>query len=228
MNLYNGDCLEIMQDMPDNSVDYVLTSPPYNIGRSRNTKSKQKGKYEHFTDKRKDYLDWSIKVIDELLRITKNHIFYNIQANYYNKKDVYKLIGHYSDKLIQNFIWTKQVTSPASQHYAITNSVEYILGLSNQTRIKGNKIYSTNHIHSSQRAKKNKSHNAVMPTEIADYFISNFTQEEETILDPFMGIGTTGISCVSMNRQFIGIELVKEYYKIAKERIDEKLYNNTS
>jgi len=224
MKLYNEDCLEVLKDMPDDCVDYVITSPPYNIGRSRITKSGQKAKYEHFTDKRKDYLDWSIKVIDELLRITKNHIFYNIQANWTNKKDVYKLIGNYSDKLIQNFIWTKEHSSPASANYAITNSVEYILGLSNQTRIKGNKIYSTNHIHTTQRVKRNKSHNAVMLTEIADYFISNFTKENEIILDCFMGSGTTGLACKNLNRNFIGIEIDKEYFNIAKQRIESTLF----
>tara|TARA_R110002020_G_scaffold214949_3_gene422113 strand:- start:1193 stop:1855 length:663 start_codon:yes stop_codon:yes gene_type:complete len=219
MKLYNGDCLEVMKELPDNSVDYVLTSPPYNIGRSRNTKSGQKAKYEHFIDKNPNYFEWTVSIIDELFRVTKKHIFYNIQANWTNKKDVYKLIGHYSDKLIQNFIWTKEHSSPASAHYAITNSVEYILGLSNEKRIKGNQINSTNHIHTSTRTKGLKDHNAVMHIDISDYFIENFTKENEIVLDPFMGSGTTGLSCVKYNRQFIGIELVPEYYEGAKERI---------
>ena len=207
--------------MPDNSVDYVLTSPPYNIGRSRITKSGQKAKYEHFADKNPNYFNWSVAIIDELLRVTNKHIFYNIQANWTNKRDVYKLIGNYSDKLIQNFIWTKQSPVPASEHYAITNSVEYILGLSNEKRIKGNQINSSNHIHTTQRAERIKGHNAVMNKEIADYFVNNFTQENETILDPFMGSGTTGISCIENNRKFIGIELSSEYCKTAEKRINE-------
>ena len=221
IQLFNGDCLEVMQDMPDNCVDYVLTSPPYNIGRSRISKSGQKAKYEHFTDKNPNYLQWSIEIIDELFRVTRKHIFYNIQANWTNKRDVYKLIGNYSNNLIQNFIWTKENSVPASEHYAITNSVEYILGLSNEKRIKGNKINSTNHIHTTQRPKRIKGHNAIMNKEISDYFILNFTQENETILDPFMGSGTTGISCIENNRSFIGIELIKEYYELSGHRIQE-------
>jgi len=220
IQIINDDCLNALKEMSDNSVDYVLTSPPYNIGRSRITKSGQKAKYEHFTDKNPNYLEWSIEIIDELFRVTKKHIFYNIQANWTNKKDVYKLIGNYSDKLIQNFIWTKENPPPASAQYGITNSVEYILALSNETRIKGNKIHSKNHIHTIEKPKKIKGHNAVMNKEIADYFILNFTQENEIILDPFMGSGTTGISCVELNRNFVGIELVKEYYINAKERIN--------
>jgi site-specific DNA-methyltransferase (adenine-specific) len=223
IQIINDDCLNALKNMPDNAVDYVITSPPYNIGRSRVTKSGQKAKYEHFTDKNPNYFNWSLEIIDELLRVTNKHIFYNIQANWTNKRDVYKLIGNYSDKLIQNFIWTKQNPPPASEHYAITNSVEYILGLSNEKRIKGNKINSSNHIHTTQRAERIKGHNAVMNKEIANYFVNNFTQENETILDPFMGSGTTGISCVENNRNFIGIELSSEYCETAEKRINEAI-----
>ena len=61
-----------------------------------------------------------------------------------------------------------------------------------------------------------------------EYLIKTYTKENEVVLDFTMGSGSTGVACVNTNRDFIGIELHKEYYKIAKERIDEKLYNNTS
>ena len=62
-----------------------------------------------------------------------------------------------------------------------------------------------------------------MNKEIADYFVKNFTQENETILDPFMGSGTTGISCIENNRKFIGIELSSEYCLTAEKRINEAI-----
>jgi len=141
MKLINGHCLEALQNFEDQSIDYVFTSPPYNIKRSKNSKY---NKYEHFDDGIENYLEWSIKIIDELLRVTKNHVFWNIQANYYNKKDIYRLIGHYADVLIQNFIWTKSHYVPASEHYAISNAVEYVLAFSNEKRIKGNEINNLN------------------------------------------------------------------------------------
>ena len=58
-----------------------------------------------------------------------------------------------------------------------------------------------------------------MNTEVADFIIENFTKEDQVILDPFMGLGTTGISCKKFNRQFIGIELVQEYLNASYERI---------
>ena len=59
-----------------------------------------------------------------------------------------------------------------------------------------------------------------MPQELADYIIENFTKKNEIVLDCFMGLGTTGISCVKLNRNFIGIELVKEYYDYAVDHIN--------
>ena len=59
-----------------------------------------------------------------------------------------------------------------------------------------------------------------MPEQLAHYFIENFTSENQLILDPFLGVGTTGVVCKKLNRAFIGIELVEDYYNIAKERIE--------
>ena len=221
MQLYNGDCLEVMQDMPDNSVDYVLTSPPYNSGKTRTNKSNLKGKYEYFADNNTNYLDWCIKVINELLRITNNYIFWNIQANYYNKKDVYKLIGFYADQIEQNIIWNKPNGTPSSYQHRLSNVYEYILVLSNKKSVVCNPHHLTNVITLPIQSKKNKIHNAVMPQNLSDFIIKNFTKEKEIILDPFMGIGTTGISCVLMNREFIGIELDRDYFDISENRIQE-------
>ena len=71
-----------------------------------------------------------------------------------------------------------------------------------------------------------KIHKAVMKQEVSDWFIEKFTNENDLVLDPFMGLGTTGISCKKMNRDFIGIELDKNYYDIAEKRINEFCYND--
>ena len=218
MKLINADCLEALKKFDDNSVDYVFTSPPYNIKRSKNNKY---NKYEYFNDGIENYYEWSVSVIDQLLRVTKNHVFYNIQANYYNKKDVHKLIGHYSNKIQQNFIWHKPSNYiPSSQKYYVSNVYEYILGITNQKYIKSNKIFIKNHLDINGYVKNRGKFNAVMNPEVADWFVENFTQENEIVLDPFMGTGTTGISCVQNNRNFIGIEVANEYYIHAKERIE--------
>ena len=220
MKLINANCLEALQKFEDQSVDYVFTSPPYNIKRSKNNKY---NKYEYFDDGIDNYLEWSIQVIDELLRVTKNHVFWNIQANYYNKKDVFRLLGHYADKIQQNFIWHKPDGIPSSQKYYVSNFVEYVIGFTNQKYIKSNEIFITNHLeYKASNGNKNKQHKAAMNIQVADWFIKNFTQVGETVLDPFLGTGTTAISCEKHLRKFIGIEISKEYFEYAKQRIDKE------
>ncbi len=218
--LYQGNCLEILKQFDDKSIDYVFTSPPYNIKRTKGNKY-HKYDFNKFQDNQKNYYEWSVSVIDELLRVTKNHIFWNVQANYYNKKDVHKLIGHYSNKIQQNFIWHKPANYiPSSQKYYVSNVYEYVLGITNQKYIKSNEVFIKNHLDINGYVKNRGKFNAVMNPEVADWFIKNFTQENEIVLDPFMGSGTSGLSCIKYNRNFIGIELVPEYYEGAKERIE--------
>ena len=216
MQLYNGDCLDILKTFTDKSVDVSFTSPPYN--RKRNDK------YENYNDTIENYFEFLCNFTDELLRITKKWTFVNIQTNYYNRSDVYKYIGHYSDKIQNIIIWEKTNPMPASNKN-ITNAVEYFIVLGD-TSLKSNTTYTKNHISSSVNSQMDKIHKAVMKQEICDWFIEKFTNENDLVLDPFMGLGTTGISCKKMNRDFIGIELDKSYYEIAEKRINDFCYND--
>jgi len=209
--LHNGDCLEYMKSLHPKSVDVSFTSPPYN--RKRNDK------YKNYTDQVEDYYGWMCDVIDELLRVTKRHVFFNIQANYYNRQDVYKLIGKYSEKIVEIVIWEKDNPMPASG-LNITNAVEYFIVLGDEP-LRSNRTYTKNTIHSSVNSKMGKIHKAVMNQDIADYFISTFTKEGESVLDCFLGLGTTGIACVKFNRDFYGSEKDVEYFSIAEKRIQE-------
>ena len=95
-------------------------------------------------------------------------------------------------------------------------------------KVKNNKYYPTAILEFSNANKRNKVHPTQKPTDLLEYLIRTYTKENEVVLDFTMGSGSTGVACVNTNRDFIGIELDQEYYKIAKERIDEKLYNNTN
>jgi DNA modification methylase len=76
--IINGNCLDILPNIETQSIDYSFTSPPYN--RKRNDK------YAEFTDINSNWFEMNIEVINQLLRITKKHVFYNIQANYYKRR----------------------------------------------------------------------------------------------------------------------------------------------
>ena len=212
IKLYNDDCFKIMKEMADKSVDISFTSPPYN--RKRNDK------YKNYDDDIADYYKFLCDFTDELLRITKKYIFINLQKNYYNKKDIFKYIGEYSDKIVEIIVWEKTNPMPASG-FNITNAYEFFFVLSDSA-LKSNTTYTKNIISSSvNSATTLKEHKAVMKQEISDYFIEKFTNVSDIVLDCFMGTGTTGVSCVKLNRNFIGVEINEEYYNTAKKRIRE-------
>lgn len=214
--LLNGDCIEAMADAITRGlkVDYCFTSPPYN--RVRNDK------YNNYADTKNNYYEFLKTVIEQNLSVCK-YLFLNIQKNYYNKNEVFKLLGDYADKIIEIIVWTKTNPMPASGTN-ITNSYEFIVVLSNTEKsLKAKKTYTKNHIETSVYSENpyKKIHRAVMKPEVVDWFIERFTDEGDTILDCFMGVGTTGVSCIRNNRNFIGIELDKQYFDIAKERIEK-------
>ena len=211
MELYRDDCLSKLKDFTDKSIDITFTSPPYN--RKRNDK------YTNYDDTIKDYYLFLVEATDLLLAKTKRHVIINLQTNYYNRQDVYKFIGHYYNKIQNVIVWEKSNPLPANGHN-ITNAFEYFFILGD-TAIKSNTTYTKNHITTSINNSITKIHKAVMKQEVADWFIEKFTKENDVVLDCVMGLGTTGLSCIKYNRDFIGIELDEEYFNIAKERIEE-------
>lgn len=221
--IYNEDCMIVLDRMikENYKVDFSFTSPPYN--RERNDK------YNNYQDKKDDYYSFLKNIIDKNLKISK-YLFLNIQKNYYNKQDVFRIIGDYSDKIIDIISWTKSNPMPANG-FNITNSWELIIILSDEEKsIKAKKTYTKNHIHTSVYSENpyKKIHRAVMKPEVVDWFIERFTSENDTILDCFMGLGTTGISALNNKRNFVGIELSSEYYNIAKKRLEELENNKTN
>ena len=209
-NLYCGDCFSVMEKIPDDSFDYVFTSPPYN--RKRNDK------YNNHKDISLDYFGLLSKAINETLRICSGNVFFNIQTNYYNKKDVYSIFGEFSDNIIEVIIWNKSNPMP-NPH--VINSFEYFLVLSkNNKSLKAIKTYTKNHFTTPVYSNNphRKIHRAVMHPEACKYILSNFCFGGH-VFDPFMGVGTTGIVCKDLNLDFSGVELNQEYFNISYERL---------
>jgi len=205
-NIICGDCLEVMSNMPDNSVDITFTSPPYN--------RKRDDKYEYYSDTKSDYLAFLITTIDEMIRVTKGNVFVNVQKNYYNKADVFNLIGHYSEQIAEIFIWEKSNPMP-NPH--VINAYEFVICFGE--KLKANHTYTKNHLTTSVFTGKNKAHRAVMHPKVAEFFIENFTKPDDIVFDPFLGLGTTAVVAVKHGRNFAGCEIIEDYCKIAHERI---------
>ena len=216
--IYNEDCLEGMKKMPDKSVDYHFTSPPY--GRKRNDKYK-------FYDDTVKWFELINMTIKETMRILKDdgYIFLNIQKNYYNKKDYYKLLGVWSDYIVETIVWGKNNPMPASG-FNITNSYEVFVVISPTKKpLKSKRTYTKNlfitNVNSKNKYKKE--HKAVMNLEACNYIFDNFIEEGKIVLDCFSGVGTTFIACIENKCEFLGFEISKEYVDIANERINNHM-----
>lgn len=208
-----GNCIELLKEIQDNSIDVVFTSPPYN--------SKRHKKYDHYEDNIEDYHGMLCDVTNECLRVTKKWVIVNIQANYYNKTEIYKYIGTYSDKIQRIVIWEKSNPTPSYPHQ-LTNSYEYFIILGD-VPVKTNSVSFKDVIHSSVNSNKFKGHSAVMNKDVCDLFIREFTQKGDLVLDPFLGSGTTAVSCIDLDRHYIGYEISKDYFEIAEKRISDAL-----
>ena len=228
--VYLEKCETTMARMKDHEVDYVFTSPPYNVAQDAFAK------YGDYSDDKsqQEYLQWMIQVIDELLRVTRQHVFFNIQELANNRIALDCLMYHYRYKIKEKFIWRKASGSQATNSKVCSSRWEYIWCLSNQ-----NPLYKafedvstlsdwTNVIEiKHQKNKHAKDHKAVFPINLPRKFIEKFGIEGDLWYDPFMGTGTTARACIRSGRKFVGSELSKKVHSIATKEIQQTLDNPT-
>ena len=227
IDLRQGDCLEVIRTIPDNSVDLIITSPPYNLGKSHHTGNNRFDAYSTYIDDmpEQDYQMWQIQVLNECFRVLKDDgsMFYNHKNRI--KKGVQ--ITPYEWLLKSNFIIKQKIVwFNGSQNfdkcrfYPMTERV-YWLAKSPKTKlfnaINHHDLFDTKDWKpEGTKSKFKRAFPITLPLDIISCF-----ENANVVLDPFMGSGTTGVACVNTNRNFIGIELDEDYFNIAKERIEK-------
>lgn len=219
--IYNEDCIETIRKIKDGQLDYVFTSPPYNVGKG--SFAKYEGG-EQFGDEKSQqaYFDWCVSIIDGLLRATKNHIFWNVQQLTDNRIAIMSLIEHYRYKLKEQFIWVKRSVAPASTAGVTNSKWEHILCFSNQEpllrRFKDGNFHGnfSNVIDVSREINEYAEvHKATFPITLPVTFMDMFGVKGDLWYDPFMGTGTTARAAISRKRNFLGSEMSKKYWKLA-------------
>ena len=225
-----GDCLEQMKRMPSKFVDVFFTSPPYNDSGTENEdvanlKSNNTHKKYETVERHDDWFEWQCEVIDEALRVTKKYVLYNIQGISNNRTNVYKLIGKYADRIHDILIWNKINGAPTSTPHKISNTYEYVLIIKpdgvDGVDVKDNFFRNVINLNINPNKDYGKIHRALMSQEFCDTIIYQFTQEGDTVLDCFNGLGTTMLSCQKYNCSYIGIELSEKYCQTTIERFLE-------
>lgn len=224
IQLYKGDCLEVMKQIPDKSVDCVITDPPYRVisgGRNDDISrakwsspcgvlTKNDGKI--FTHNDIDFEDW----IPEIYRVLKDDSDFYCMTNTINLFKINECCTRCGFKLHNLLVWEKNNATPNRWYM---KNCEYTLfyykGKAKAINNMGSKT-----VHSFNNPRE-KNHPTEKPVGLMGLYVSNSTQPNDTVLDPFMGSGTTGVACKQANRNFIGIELDDKYFEIAKNRIEE-------
>ncbi|MBC7418885.1 MAG: site-specific DNA-methyltransferase [Pedobacter sp.] len=265
--LFFGDSREELKKLPDNSVDLIITSPPY--------ADQRKGTYGGIHPDK--YVDWFLPISKELLRVLKptGTFVLNIKEKVLDGERstyVMELIIEMRKQgwlWTEEFIWHKKNSYPGKWSNRFRDAWERLLqfnkerkfsmyqeqvmvpmgdwaksrlkNLSATDKIRDNskvgsgfgknisnwltrdKAYPSNVLHLATEC-SNKSHSAAFPEELPEWFIKLFTKENDTILDPFMGSGTTLHVANRMLRNSIGIEIMPEYYKLVKSQMTEAKY----
>jgi site-specific DNA-methyltransferase (adenine-specific)/modification methylase len=235
--IYKESCLETLKRMKDNSIDSVITSPPYNMNLrirngvycSRQIVKELSTKYANFDDNLPidEYYELHLSILKELLRVS-NMVFYNIQIVTGSKRAIFKIIGELSDYLKDIVIWDKGNGQPAMAERVMNRRTELILifdknnAISRQFDVCNFKRGTLDDLWLIKRGKKVSSeHGAVFPEELIYTILENFTKEGNTIYDPFMGTGTTAVVSKKLKRNYIGSEISDEYIKVANKRLKE-------
>lgn len=217
-----GDCLQVMPLL--GKVDAVVTSPPYNFGGfNRNGRVSA---YKSYSDNLPEceYRDWIFSVIKSLPLMNGASVFWNYKGRYVNGR--YNHPWWVADcshlNLVQEIIWNYP-SSPDVAKIKFYPRIEYIFYFSNGKPKFFNEASSieTNIWKFSHNENANSKHPAPFPIQLPNRCIRAATRPNETILDLFMGSGTTGVACAKMGRKFIGIELDPDYFEIACDRVDE-------
>ena len=224
--IYNEDCLETLSRMEDNSIDLIVTSPPYN--KSFYATSKKDGNwhtvinYENYNDSIEpiEYENWQRKIISECLRVLKPS-----GSLFYNHKDI--LVGGgivcpsyvYDFNVHQQIIWDRSNSPMIGERYflPITEYIYWIVKDKKEFFFDKSKSIFKSTIWR-MNVDKNP-HPAPFPYIMAANIINCCSKEGDVVYDPFMGSGTTALASVKLGRQYIGSEISEKYVSMANEKI---------
>lgn len=224
VDLKFGDCHTKLKTIEDNSVDLLLTDPPYGTN----------DKYNKTIKRGKNITDFSVINWDSDLPLTYLMECYRVMKDdtwgvvFTDKKEITTLWNYVEQVgfLPRNtFYWVKTNKAPvpnANFKSCVETAIVFTKGRTNKKWTRGgteNNYFMSPFV----LGKESVDHPTQKPVSLMSYFINLLSDTGDIVLDPFMGSGTTGVSAVKDERSFIGIEVDKTYYNLSKKRISDEL-----
>lgn len=211
IDLRQGDCLELLKDVPDGSVDMVLADPPYGMSFQSNYRAENHRVIAGDSD-----LSWLDCFAAECYRMAKDNTAHYVFCSFHHI-DKFKTAFEKHFKVKNILTWVKNNTSMGDLKGDFAPKTEFVLFLhKGRSLIRGKR--DCNVLEFARTG--NKLHPTQKPVDMLEFMIEKFSDEGQVVIDPFMGSGSTGVAAINTNRKFIGIELDPEYFKIAQERIN--------
>ena len=239
-----GDSLEILKTIPDESVDLVFADPPYNLQLKKELYRPNETKVDGVTDEWdkfssfKEYDKFTTGWLAECKRILKKDGTLWVIGSYHNIYRVGNILQDLDFWILNDIVWIKSNPMPNFKGTRFTNAHETLLWVSKDEKAKFTFNYKTMKVFNDdlqmrsnwiipicsgkERLKDengNKAHSTQKPAELLKRIILASSKEGDVVLDPFFGSGTTGAVAKLLNRTFIGIEKENKYVKVAKARI---------
>lgn len=238
--LLQGDCLDLMKQIPDGSVNLVVTSPPYNVGLEYASYKDDKP-FEEYIGFLKEVFLLAYGVLAE-----DGRVVINIGDGKSGKMPTHSVVQMMMCDIgyvpMATIIWNKRTTSNRAAWGSFMSPscpsfpscMEYVMLFSKTPKLlhkgtptiqKEDFIKWTSPLWEfmPETRIRDIGHPAAFPIELPRRCIELLTYREDTVLDMFMGSGTTGVACVNTNRRFIGIEKDEKYFAIAKDRIEKAI-----
>lgn len=211
--IYNQDCMEGMKNIPDKSIDMIVTDPPYGISYQSSNRVKTK----QFNVLRNDDNDMRLAAYGKFYRVLKQDAVAIVFASWKNMaKDYTELTKYFSVK--NCIVWWKRGGGLGDLRHTLSTDYEVAFVChKGKCAIRGKREGSVWDV---RKVNPNKMiHPTQKPVELMERLILKFSDAGATVLDPFAGSGSTLIAARNVNRHYIGFELDEQYYKIARDRL---------
>ncbi len=222
--IYLGDCYKLIKEIPDKSVDLIVTDPPYMIGTGGTSGILSDRTITHMDEMEKLNIvkGFDLSILDEFIRVMKKINIYL----WCNKEQIFDYIQYFVKERKCNFeiiIWGKSNPAPFLNGHYLKDKEYCLYFWETGVKVKptyetGKTIYFSN---VNAEDKKYYKHPTIKPEEIISNLIKNSSEAGGVILDTFSGSGTTCVCAKKLKRNFIGFEINKEFYEISKRRLNE-------
>jgi site-specific DNA-methyltransferase (adenine-specific) len=237
INLFNNDALEILKKLDSKSINLIFVDPPYNLSGANYLTCKSgkmvkcdKGSWDQIDDIHNFNRLW----IEECIRVLKDDGTIWISGTLHNHPSIGVILKQLNLWIINDIVWFKPNASSLLQKNRFAPSTELIWLASKSKQyyfnyeiaVKLNNGKQMRNLWEIPAEKHKTKHPTEKPERLLERIILIGSNEGDIILDPFMGSGTTGVVSKRLNRNFIGIEVDNEYFKIAETRIENTITDN--